>query len=137
MVDGFAKTPHYVLRDGSHPTCPSLCQASLDGGLTVIFGFSDKPQYDAFLAASTLALTPYPLVKGYLLNQVAINVDSLKLVVLDAVSSQQPTLYAATFQSVLESIQMDLENVAVSHQLILEKSSLAYQVKSFAVDTVA
>ncbi len=131
MVDGFAKTPRYVLRDGSHPTGPSILQASSGDQTTVIFGFSDKPEYDVFLKASPLALTPYPLVKGFLENQIALEIDSLKLIVLDATSSQQRILHAATFQSVLESFQLDSDRLVVSHQLVLDDTSAAYRIQTF------
>ncbi len=130
MVDGFAKTPRYVLKDGSRPTSPSILQTSSEAQSTVIFGFSDKPQYDVFLKASSLALTPYPLVKGFLQNQIAADIGSLKLIVLDAASSQQRILLAATFQSVLESFQLNSESVAVSHRLVLEESSPAYRIQT-------
>lgn len=132
MVDGFAKTPRYVLKDGSFPTCPPVFQASAEVHAAVIFGFSDKPEYDVFLSASSLALTPYPLVNVFLQNQVAMDVGDLKLVVLDAVFSQQPYLYAATFQAVLESFQMESETVKVSHRLILPESSSEYRIEEFA-----
>ena len=137
MVDGFSKTPHYVLRDGSHPRTPAISHTSSEDPLMVIFGFSDKPEYDAFLASTTLALTPYPLVKCYLQNQIAMDVASLHLIVLYATSFQQPILHAATFQSVLESFQNDKDSVAVSHQLELQGSPLAYRVQAFSIDTVA
>ena len=44
MVDGFTRTPRYVLKDGAYPTCPSILQASSGDHATVIFGFSDKPK---------------------------------------------------------------------------------------------
>lgn len=133
MVDGFAKTPHYVLREGAYPTCPSVVQASSDDHAIVIFGFSDKPEYDVYLSASSLMLTPYPLVKGYLKNEIELNLDSMKLVVLDAVSSEQPYLYAATFQAVLESFRLDSNVVAVSHRLIKEESATAYRIETFSI----
>ena len=82
MVDGFSKTPFFfktlvspktplhVLNDGSHPTCPADSQSSSDACKTVILGFSDKPEYNVFLSASSLALTPYPLVKAFPKNQI-------------------------------------------------------------------
>ncbi|TWU46961.1 hypothetical protein Poly59_59350 [Rubripirellula reticaptiva] len=130
MVDGFAKTPRYVLREGSNPTCPCVSQASSDVPATVIFGFSDKPEYDEFLSSSELSLTPYPLVKGFLKNQIEQDIDSLKLVVLDAVSSTEPILFAATLQSVLESFQSSSENVAISHRLILDESTHEYRIEA-------
>lgn len=132
MVDGFAKTPRYVLRDGLHPTSPSISQSSSDAQATVIFGFADKPEYDIFLSSSGLALTPYPLVKGHLQNQIALEDDELKLVVLDSASSQQRLLLAATFESVLESFHLNSDTVAVSHRLVLEKSSSAYRIQRLA-----
>jgi len=132
MVDGFTKSPRYVLRDGAHPTGPLISQSSSDVRTTAIFGFSDKPEYDVFWNASPLALKPYPLVKGYLQNQIAEVDDWLKLIVLDAITAQQPILHAATLQAVLESMQLDAEFVTVSHRLILDDSSPAYRVQIFA-----
>lgn len=129
MVDGFSKTPRYLLKDGSHPTCPSLLQASPDDHSSVIFGFSDKPKYDAFSSASSLALKPYPLVQGFLKDQIDQNVGSLSLVVLDAVSSEQQCLYAATSQSVMESFQAESDSVAVSHRLSKAGSSPDYRIE--------
>ncbi len=136
MVDGFTKTPRYVLKDGSHPTCPSILQTPSDSQISVIFGFSDKPEYDLFLSTSSLALTPYPLVKTFLVNQSEHGVGSLKLIVLDAASAQQRILHAATFQSVLESFQLfGSDFVAISHQLVREGSSSTYHVHAYDVAT--
>ncbi|MGB7346464.1 MAG: hypothetical protein WBD20_19750 [Pirellulaceae bacterium] len=132
MVDGFAKTPRYVLKEGSHPTGPSVSQASSDDHAVVIYGFSDKPEYDLFLSASSLALTPYPLVKGFLKNQIELDFSSLKLVVLDACSSAEQCLFAATFQSVLSSFRLDLDTVAVSYRLVLKESSSDYRIEEFS-----
>ncbi|MDA8745790.1 hypothetical protein N9N28_14250 [Rubripirellula amarantea] len=132
MVDGYAKTPRYVLKEGSYPSCPSVLQTSSDNHAVVIYGFSDKPEYDAFLSGSSLALTPYPLVKGFLKNQINLDSGSLKLVVLDAGYSAEQCLYAATFQSVLKSFQSDLECVTVSHRLVLEASAPLYRIEVFS-----
>ncbi len=132
MVDGFAKTPRYVLREGAYPTCPCVVHSSNDPRPAVIYGFSDKPEYDAFLSNSSLALTPYPLVKGFLKNKIELDAIHLKLVVLDAASSQQDCLYAATFQSVLDSLQVNSDCVAVSHRLVLADSSSAYRIESYS-----
>lgn len=132
MVDGFAKTPRYVLKDGAYPTCPSVLQVSSEDHATVIFGFSDKPEYDIFLSASSLLLTPYPLVKGFLKNQIELNKDSMKLVVLDAISSRQPTLHAATFQDVVESLELNSDAVAVTHRLVKEETSSDYRIETLS-----
>ncbi|QDT04909.1 hypothetical protein K227x_33060 [Rubripirellula lacrimiformis] len=129
MVDGFAKAPRYVLKDGSRPTCPSVLQASSDSVATVVFGFSDKPEYDAFQAASSIALTPYPLVKGYLQNQIELDTAALNLVVVDATAAGQPILNAATFESVLESFQLNSDTVAISHRLVFDESASGYRIE--------
>jgi len=131
MVDGFAKTPHYVLKDGSHPTCPAVLQTTPGDQTTAVFGFSGKPAYDVFWKCSSLALTPYPLIKRYLQDQIALN-SSQKLIVLDAVSPQQAVLRAATYPAVLESLQLDSSSVAVSHHLILDEASSEYRVVTVA-----
>ena len=132
MVDGFTKTPRYVLKGGAHPSGPSVLKTSSDAQFTVIFGFSDKPEYDLFLKTSPVALTPYPLVKGYLKNQSDLEGDPLQLIVLDATSSQQRTLDAATFQSVLQAFQLNSDLVAISHQLVRDESSPAYRIQTSA-----
>jgi hypothetical protein len=132
MVDGFSKTPRYVLKDGSHPTGPSVLHASSDAPPLVVFGFSDKPEYDVFSKASPLALTPYPLVKGFLENQIAEDSGSLRLVVLDATFPKQVVFNAATMQSVLNAFRVDSDRVAISHQLVLDDSSQGHRVREVA-----
>jgi hypothetical protein len=130
MVDGSAKTPHYVLKEGSTPTRPRVSQARSDMHANVIYGFSDKPQYDVYVTASPLALTPYPLVKGFLNDQIKLAGDSLDLVVLDAASSTQRCLNAVTFSSVLESLALRSESVAVTHRLILDAFASEYRIET-------
>ena len=129
MVDGFAKTSRYVLNEGSYPSCPSVLQAP-DGHATVIYGFSGKQAYNVFLSASSFALMPYPLVKGFLKNQIELDSGTLKLVVLDAVSAAEPCLYAATFQSVLESQELGSGCVSISHRLVLDEPSSLYRIEA-------
>ena len=65
-----ADTPNYVLMDGNLRIGSKVVR--LDAGIecSAIYGFSDKGPYDEFSANSQLALKPYPLVKGYLRNQI-------------------------------------------------------------------
>ena len=138
MAEGFSKTPvfakvpRYVLKDGSRSTCPSVDGSSPDDPVTVIFGFSDKPEYDVFLKASSLALTPYPLVKGYLQNQISPESSVTNLVAVDAASPHQLVFHAATMEAVLESFQLGLDQVAITHQLILDEFSKHYRIQNFA-----
>jgi hypothetical protein len=100
----------------------------------VIFGFSDKPQYDAFLMQSSTLLTPYPLVMRFLIDQIAHDGNSLKLVALDAASPTQKKLSAATFQSVLSSLQSNVDDVTVTHQIWLDAATAEYKVKTLEED---
>lgn len=136
MVDGFAKTPRYVLKDGAVPISPDIAHASSDVSYTVVFGFSDKPEYDRFLKVNSSALTPYPLVKGFLQHPVAPDRDLLQLVVIDAASAQQPVLHAATFKAVAQALQHGLDSVEVSHRLVVDETSSQYWVQS-SVDSAA
>ncbi|TWU44846.1 hypothetical protein Q31b_00160 [Novipirellula aureliae] len=132
MVHGFAKTPRYVLKDGLHPASPIVLLAATDAELTVVFGFSDKPEYDTFLNARSQALTPYPLVRGYLQNQIDLDVDLLRLIVLDASDPEQEVLDAATFENVLAAFQTDSDSVSVTHQLIRDAASQGYRIQEIA-----
>ena len=132
MVQRFAKIPRYILKDGSHPTRPIVLSETSRAESTVIFAFSGKPAYDAFLIASSQALTPYPLVKGYLQNQLALGVDGLRLIVLDAGGPQQEALDAATFENVLESFERNSESVPITHQLFRDEASRGYRIQTLA-----
>lgn len=133
MVDGFAKSPRYVLKQGAIPTCPPLVQAVSDAQTSAIFGFSSKPAYDVFMSASTLALTPYPLIKRFLQSQIDLDLVALNLVVLDAVSSTERYLYAASFQTILESLQLGSDRVTISHRLTLDDATASYKIESFSL----
>jgi hypothetical protein len=129
MVTTTSKTPRYVLREGNHPTALTAVSCASHPAFTVIFGFSDKPQYDSFLSASRLALTPYPLVRRFLIDQLECDEKNLKLVVLDALAPTQPVLSAATFQSVLSSLQKNIDSVPVTHQLLFDATAEEYRIR--------
>lgn len=122
-----AGIPRYVLRDSSGYACPRVLQPSFKTGLTVLYGFSDKPEYDAFISSSELPLTPYPLVKGYLVR--ALDSNSLQLVVLDAKTPQQTFLQASTFEAVLAALCNKVDTVPVTHRLMIDKASAVYRVE--------
>ena len=124
---GLEKTPHYVLKAGTLTHEPSVVQSESGSATYAIFGFSDKPQYDRFLIGATEGLTPYPLVKRFLQDQLAQEADTLRLVILDPVSFDALEWKAATFESVLESIQSRSEFVKPSHRLVRQESSMSYR----------
>jgi hypothetical protein len=134
IVRTSSKTPHYVLREDNHPTALTAVNNASNASTTVIFGFSDKPQYDAFLSLSSMRLTPYPLVRRFLVDQIALDGDSLKLVALDAPTPTQKLLSAATFQSVLSSLQSNADQVTVTHQIWLDAATAEYKVKTLEED---
>lgn len=130
MVDGFSKTPRYILKAGAHPTSPTVVGADSEDAAIAIYGFSGKPTYDVFWKAEAGALTPFPLVRLYLQHQIELRGSSLSLVVLDATSPQQQVLQAATFQAVLESFGQNSDAVPISHQLIRDGDSPGYRVEA-------
>jgi hypothetical protein len=93
-----------------------------------IYGFSDKGPYDWFCAKSELALKPYPLVKGYLRNQIDLPGDVLKLVVIDARGPCEPYLQAATMEAVLEAQESRATSVNAGYRLMFEQDANAYRV---------
>jgi hypothetical protein len=127
MVIGSAKVPRYVLRDGLGYASLRVLETSLKVGSTVLYGFSGKPEYDAFISSSELSLTPYPLVRGYLERTLVSNL--LQLVALDAGTFQQTLLQAATFESVLDSLRNQVDTLPVTHRLIIDDASTAYRVE--------
>lgn len=153
MAEVSSKTPRYVLRRGLQLASPSLSksQASLANAevadprtsavdQAVVFGFTDKPQYDLFLKGDTKHLTPYPLVKRFLMDQID-QVDhrtGSKLLVLDAVEPNQKVMQATTFEAVLKSLQDDQHDVPITHRLIrdeVDDASCQYRIEcSVAID---
>lgn len=123
-----ARTPQYVLMEGKERIGPKV--ASLHGGVacSAIYGFSDKQPYEAFCSHSSLALTPYPLVKFYLQSQVDEGGESLKLVVLDAVESDSDVLYAITMQGALDAHKCGSKSVAIAYRLVFDSVATEYRV---------
>jgi hypothetical protein len=123
-----ASTPNYVLIDGNLPTGPRVVRLDASTECSVIYGFSDKGPYDKFCTNGQQALRPYPLVKGYLRNQMEAPSDSLKLVVIDAAGPSERYLQAATFEAVLEAQESRAAHVAAAYRLTFDEEANAYQV---------
>jgi hypothetical protein len=122
-----ASAPNYVLIDGNLRIGPKV--VPLDAGIecSAIYGFSDKGPYDKFCTNSQLALKPYPLVKGYLRNQIDAP-DSLKLVVIDAAGPSEPCLHAATMEAVLQAQKSCAAHVTAAYRLTFDEEANAYRV---------
>ena len=130
MNDLLVNTPCDVLLDGRQRVGPKLLALHGEPEYEAIYAFSGKAAYDLFCANCDLPLTPYPLVKGYLKNQIAESGDTLQLVVVDAAGPQETQLNAATMNSVLEAQEQKANHVTVSFQLMLDRESQAYRLKS-------
>lgn len=122
-------TPRYVLMDRSRRIGPEVEPLCLRNRCLPIYGFSGKPLYDKFLSQSELALTPYPLVGGYLRNEIESTGDSLKLVVVDPAGIQEPYLLAVTMAAVLEAQETKTMHVTANYQLVFDQQADAYRVE--------
>lgn len=122
-------TPRYVLMDKNGRIGPRV--ALLEEGIecSVIYGFSDKVTYDSYCLQGQQELAPYPLVKGYLSNQVDSSGSCLKLVVIDAVGPHEPYLYASTMKTVLEAIERKAVHVTADYLLKLDELIDVYKVE--------
>ncbi|MCA9120426.1 MAG: hypothetical protein H6822_09645 [Planctomycetaceae bacterium] len=129
MVTMVADTPNYVLMEGNRRIGPIIFPLLSGIECLPIYGFSDKGPYDKFCANSQLALTPYPLVKGYLQRQHDIRGEGLKLVVIDAAGPRDPLLYAATMEAVLDAQENRTTHVTVTHHLTFDQEADAYRVE--------
>ncbi len=122
-------TPCYVLIFDKVRIGPTLTPTESASSYQVIYGFSDKAPYDAFCANSPLPLTPYPLVKGYLQNQIEMAGDVVHLVVVDASGPQDAQLNAATMQAVFDAMKTQSSQVTASFRLTLNSDNESYAVK--------
>jgi hypothetical protein len=131
------ETPNDVLLDGKQRIGPQLLALHSGKICIAIYGFSSKQSYDAFCEKSDRALTPYPLVKGYLRNQLEEAGDSLLLVVVDAAGPDESHLNAATMQSILKAQGNHSSQVTVSHRLTRDEQSQAYRVEKNSSSVVS
>lgn len=125
-------TPQYVLLDVNRRIGPKLTPSDSKTSITAIYGFTNKPLYDAFRLNTKQPLIPYPLVKRYLTKMIEEAGDSLSLIVLDANGPDQPVLQAAAIADVLEAHVKGVKTITSTHQLTLDTSSSSYCVKAVA-----
>jgi hypothetical protein len=123
-----ASTPNYVLIDGNVAIGPRVVPLDASTECSAIYGFSDKGPYDKFCANSQQALKPYPLVKGYLRNQIDAQGDSLKLVVIDAAGPSEPYLHAATIEAALDAQEHRAAHVTAAYRLTFDEEANVYRV---------
>ncbi len=128
----FTSTPKYVLKSGNQPIYPTINFDDPETSCICVYGFSDKPIYDKFIKNANQLLTPYPLVKGFLANQIAevdsagMNGVSIGLVILDATDLTQPVVSAATMSAVFDAQQEKAKHVPIEFELVFNSKSGCY-----------
>ena len=127
-----ASTPKYVLKSGGQPLCAMLNLDDPKTSCKCVYGFSDKAIYDQFIQNAKQPLTPYPLVPGYLANQIAeaelAGMDGVRtgLVILDATDPAQPVVSAATMAAVLDTQQQQAKQVSIELELSFDAAAGSY-----------
>ena len=133
-------TPKYVLLDKVKQRFgPPVIESPAGWKCHSIYAFSDKAHFDLFCDECEIALTPYPLVQGYLRNQIenprpseanedSAQVNTLNLVVLDPSGPSDVSLQAATMGEVLEAQANQMANVTVTNTLGLDPAAGVYRL---------
>lgn len=122
-------TPYYVLMDNHRPLGPEVVRSDSGPECAAVYGYSGRHAYDQFRRDSETKLAPYPLVKGYLRNQVDASGDGLRLVVVNAVSSCDIVLQAATMLAVLQAQEQQTANVVAAYRLTFDPAVKAYRIE--------
>lgn len=128
----FIDTPRYLLKSGNQAIFPTINFENPDTNCVCVYGFSDKPIYDKFIESADQLLTPYPLVKGFLVNQIAeVNLDGggahLAVVILDALGLEDPILSAASMATVLLAQQEKTNQVQAEFSLSFDTNMNEYR----------
>ena len=125
-------TPKYVLKSGNQPIALTINSDDPTASCVCVYGFSDKLIFDAYKKNDKQPLIPYPLVKGYLANQIATAESAGKkgadtgLVILDATGPTQPTVFAATMAAVLNAQEENTKQVPIEFELIFNSETDCY-----------
>jgi hypothetical protein len=123
------KIPRYVLKHGLDAIGPANQDIDSVEPASVIYGFSDKPEYDHFRSQDSRLLKPYPLVARFLMDELRNGTEAKQLIVLDAYGPTQETLYATGMRETLDAFNNKLDHVEVSHELVLDSSAEVYRLK--------
>lgn len=136
MNTDFASAPYYVLLDENRRLGAQIVPLHSGRKCSSIYGFANKDRYEAFRANCHLAVTPYPLVKGYLQTQESQAGDDLKLVIVDAAGPNTPHIQAATMEAVLEVQEKRATRIAVGFELVFDAAAKAYRVEEQDIQEV-
>ena len=120
-------TPTYVLMNDGRRIGPRLTPVSSEK-CEVIYGFSSRAAYESFRENSEQALTPYPLVKGYLHNRIEETGKEHKLVTIDVQGPLDTTLTATTMAAVLDAQEEQIAHVTSVYLLAFDEDENAYRL---------
>lgn len=127
-------TPAYVLVHEGQRIGPSLTPDSTEK-CDVIYGFSNKAAYELFRGNSDIALTPYPLVKGYLRNHIEQSDKEHKLVATDVEGPLISTISAITMAAALDAQEKRMDHVTAVYLLTFDEDANAYQLAKVSATT--
>ena len=122
----FVTMPRFVLFRGKDRIRPAITEMNSGTACVAFYAFSDKKFYDAFSVGSSIPLTPYPLVKRFLEEQIAESIDAVHLVIVDADSPTATQLNAVTMTSVLDAQENQASEVQVSYRLTFDPRNDTY-----------
>lgn len=122
----FVTMPRFVLFRGKDRIRPAITEMNSGTACVALYAFSDKKFYDAFSVGSSTPLTPYPLVKRFLEEQIAESVDAIHLVIVDAENPTAAQLNAVTMTSVLDAKEKQASEVQVSYRLTFDSRNETY-----------
>ena len=97
--------PRYLLLDETKPIGLELAASATEESAKFLYGFSDKPQYDSFRENSQLAYRPYPIVKGFLKNQLESKDGRYQFIAIDASGPRDESVNVASIEVVLEAFE--------------------------------
>ena len=122
----FVTMPRFVLFRGKDRIRPAITEMNWGTACVAFYAFSNKTCYDAFSVDSPTPLTPYPLVKRFLEEQIAESIDAIHLVIVDADSPTATQLNAVTMTSVLDAQENQASEVQVSYRLTFDPRNDTY-----------
>lgn len=130
MTTDAIATPYYMLNEGNCSIGPDCLQFRSGSDYSAVYGFSSKAAFDRFSIKSPQNLVPYPLVKVYLSKHADGTNAGTALLVLDAAGPDEPFLYAATMQDVLDAHLKRTSKVTATHRLTFDQKAGGYRVES-------
>jgi hypothetical protein len=122
-------TPCYVLLGRDGPLSLPVMQFFTGPKIAAVFGFSSKACYERFIDKATNNLRPYPLTSQALTDQLELQDDIVRIVVLDARSPDEPSLNAASIVSVLKAKNEQRNETEIGFRLVHTMFSNEYRVE--------